>query len=342
MYNDKQLTAAIKNAATVERLAQLTHTCPLNHIHIATMFVKVINLTKSTVQSGASAGVMSKERLQSLQVQQQLTAHLQQVLLATQCAGHVCRGLANIIWALGKLQPEPEVLSMLLQRFFSQLSSAVPQDIANVLWGIAQIVRDRRLAPASSHQQRLVDTATAPAQLGQPVVPAPGLMQPVISPTPIATDSTEMSASEAASAQGHPPGLERVLSAATASQAEQATSVLVAQQPVLSVAEVKQLLQHLVGTLHQAAPQTISNIACALCVLQHCHQWCMCTCLDEIQQIMTAFCKRISDALPSHVQKVVKCLTQLSLACSAHAREAWTRWQPPLLQVSFIRFSRSG
>lgn len=301
MYNDKQLTAAIKNAATVERLAQLVHTCSLNPIHIATMFVKLTSLSKTSAQGVSVSGLTSRERMQTLQIQEQLTAHLQQVLLASQCEGHCCRGLANIVWALGKLQPTAEVLSMLLDKFFSQLSESVPQDIANVLWGVAQITRDRGLTPG-------ILQAAAPGHAQEPSLALAAPQGVVI------VGRRDSGCSSTGTATGQPG------SAA-------------AQHALLSIQQVQQLLQRLVDTLHQAAPQTISNITCALCVLQHCHQWCMCSCLLQIRDIITAFANNLTAALPSHVQKVVRCLTQLSVACSTHARQEWVEWQPPLLQV---------
>lgn len=331
VYNDKQLTAAIKNAATVERLAQLIHTCSLNPIHIATMFVKLTSLAKTPASGLAPAGFMSRERMQSLQAQQQLTTHLQQLLLATECAGHCCRGLANIVWALGKLQPEPEVLGLLLQKFFSQLSASVPQDVANVLWGVAQITRDRGLSPAFT--KRAVGFASEQSEHGSEA--ASGANDSV---KPLSNQSSESSShglvpstAGASSSQQH-VGLDEELSSASILHSR----TLPLPQPLLSLEQVQQLLQRLVQTLHQAAPQTISNITCALCVLQHCHQWCMCSCLPQIREILTAFSSNISEALPSHVQKVVKCLMQLSLACSSHARKEWVEWQPPLLQVRAV------
>lgn len=337
VYNDKQLTAAIKNASTVERLAQLIH-CSLNPIHIATMFVKLINLSKAVSQGSTSTGVMCRERMQSLQVQQQLTAHLQQVLHATQCAGHCCRGLANIIWALGKLQPRPEVLNMLLQKFFSQLSMSVPQDIANVLWGVAQITRNRSLAPSFFSKAAL----NVPAQAQQEPTAALSATQPTNSlSTPGNSSSSNISAPALVDSSAASTGCSNVQPAETGANpspvavegADQEGIAAAQQHALLSMEQVQQLLQRLVDTVHQAAPQTISNITCALCVLQHCHQWCMCSCLPQLKEILMAFGNNISDALPSHVQKVVRCLAQLSLACSMHAREAWIEWQPALLQV---------
>lgn len=91
------------------------------------------------------------------------------------------------------------------------------------------------------------------------------------------------------------------------------------------------LLQQLCTMLPSAAPQTISNIACAISVLQQVHKWCMCGCMAQVRQLAEAFVAGLHEALPSHVQKVVRCVTQLGLACAGHAREAWVAWQPPLL-----------
>jgi hypothetical protein len=43
------------------------------------------------------------------------------------------------------------------------------------------------------------------------------------------------------------------------------------QPPLLSVAQVQQLLQQLCTMLPRAAAQTLSNVAWALTVLQQCH-----------------------------------------------------------------------
>eukprot|EP00775_Hariotina_reticulata_P009728 gene9728-9887_t len=146
--NDKQLTSAIKNATTAERLAQLSQHS-LNAIHIAAILTKLANISKVQPAHGALDQAPSAYALRSLQTRQLLVQQLVQMLKAQQCQGHCPRGLANIIWALGKLQSDPdlELLTMLLHKFCGQLSAAVPQDIANVLWGVAQITREH--GPAS-------------------------------------------------------------------------------------------------------------------------------------------------------------------------------------------------
>jgi hypothetical protein len=61
--------------------------------------------------------------------------------------------------------------------------------------------------------------------------------------------------------------------------------------------------------------------------------WCMCCCLPQIRQLSVSFASNLSDALPGHVQRVIRCMTQLSSACSSHAELAWVEWQPPVLQA---------
>lgn len=39
----------------------------------------------------------------------------------------------------------------------------------------------------------------------------------------------------------------------------------------------------------------------------------------------------LQEALPGHVQRVVRCITQLATACTNHAGKSWVEWQPPLL-----------
>jgi hypothetical protein len=61
--------------------------------------------------------------------------------------------------------------------------------------------------------------------------------------------------------------------------------------------------------------------------------WCMCCCLPQVRQIAVSFSSNLADALPGHVQRMVRCMTQLSSACSNHAGLAWVEWQPPVLQA---------
>jgi hypothetical protein len=61
--------------------------------------------------------------------------------------------------------------------------------------------------------------------------------------------------------------------------------------------------------------------------------WCMCCCLPQIRQLAVSFASNLSEALPGHVQRVHRCMTQLASACSNHADMAWVEWQPPVLQA---------
>jgi hypothetical protein len=59
----------------------------------------------------------------------------------------------------------------------------------------------------------------------------------------------------------------------------------------------------------------------------------MCCCLPQIRQLAVSFASNLSEALPGHVQRVIRCMTQLASACSNHADLAWVEWQPPVLQA---------
>jgi hypothetical protein len=197
-----------------------------------------------------------------------------------------------------------------------------------VLWGVAQITRDHGLICPPGLQERVAaDDAAAPAggsstqQQQQGGVPQAG----GAAAEECAGEACGISRSTAASAT--------VTAAAAAAGSDAGSQQEGIMLPLLSVQQVQQLLQRLCGMLVQAAPQTISNITCALCVLQHCHRWCMCSCLPEVRQLVTAFVSNINESLPSHIHKVVKCLTQMALACAGHAGDSWISWQPPLLQV---------
>jgi len=58
----------------------------------------------------------------------------------------------------------------------------------------------------------------------------------------------------------------------------------------------------------------------------------MCNCLLEIRMLLSTFCQQLHQALPGHVQPVIRCLSQLAATCSAHAGDSWICWQPPLLK----------
>ncbi|WIA20778.1 hypothetical protein OEZ85_005141 [Tetradesmus obliquus] len=152
----KQLTAAIKSCTSLERLSQLfaAHQAVLNPIHIAAMITKLPKLdTSSTHNPAAAAGNEPAWNLGAGQLQ--LRQLLQQLLLrlkAQGCGEYSPRGVANIVWALAKLQcaPDPDLRCMLLDKFCSQLPTAVPQDISNVLWGVAKITKERAAAGGST------------------------------------------------------------------------------------------------------------------------------------------------------------------------------------------------
>lgn len=53
----------------------------------------------------------------------------------------------------------------------------------------------------------------------------------------------------------------------------------------------------------------------------------------QVQQLVGAFSTHLHDAQPGHVQRVVRCTTQLATACAEHNALAWIQWQPPPLSL---------
>jgi hypothetical protein len=102
--------------------------------------------------------------------------------------------------------------------------------------------------------------------------------------------------------------------------------------PLLALTQVAQLLEHLCNNMQQTMVQTISNSLWAVVVLQQEHGWCMCGSLVQVQLLLHAFCQQPREALPGHIQPVIRCMVQLATACAAHNGDAWLGWQPPVLQ----------
>lgn len=325
----KQLTAAIKSCTSLERLSQLfaAHQAVLNPIHIAAMITKLPKLdTSSTHNPAAAAGNEPAWNLGAGQLQQlQLRQLLQQLLLrlkAQGCGEYSPRGVANIVWALAKLQcaPDPDLRCMLLDKFCSQLPTAVPQDISNVLWGVAKITKERAAAGGS--------TAAVLQPLG---LAAAGSLS-----SPSSSTSGPSLAGSAISAQSWglvgAPGSLPSSSLHGSGSYDSALAAAAAAAPLLAQDQVRLLLQHLCQQLHTASVQTISNSLWAVVVLQQEHQWCMCNCLGEVQSLLSALCRQPHQALPGHIQPVIRCMAQLATTCSNHAGDGWIAWQPPLLQ----------
>lgn len=266
----KQLTAAIKACVTLERLAQLcqAHQAVLNPIHVAAIITKLPKLDVSQQQTpaamlpGSEAGWMLQAQASAQQLQlRQLLQQLLSRLKVQGCSDHSPRGVANIVWALAKLQcaPDAELRVMLLDRFCNQLSSAVPQDISNVLWGVAKLTKEHA-----------------------------------------AVLSTGDAASPFDSAQG-------------------------AEAALLQQEQVRLMLQHLCQQLPSASVQTISNSLWAVVVLQQEHQWCMCNCLTEIQTLLTVVCEQPQQAMPGHIQPIVRCVLRYQAATSGCAGLGWSQ-----------------
>eukprot|EP00879_Flechtneria_rotunda_P001323 GHRR01001473.1.p1 GENE.GHRR01001473.1~~GHRR01001473.1.p1 ORF type:complete len:1758 (+),score=853.86 GHRR01001473.1:196-5469(+) len=327
----KQLTAAIKNCTSLDRLAQLyyAHQAVLNSIHVAAMITKLPKLDTSMHNQavpppGGMPWVLSTASAQ----QAQLKKLLQQLLLrlkAHGCSDYSSRGVANIVWALAKLQCglDAELRAMLLDTFCNRLATAVPQDISNVLWGVAKLTKERT-AYAANNQ--------APAGPNPP-----GLMQPVGFSSSADASLSSPSLSPASSPTvGNSGGVSmqdwQMLGLPSGPLQDPAILQAAASTPLLAQEQVRLLLQHLCQQLDSASVQTISNSLWAVVVLQQEHQWCLCNCLAEVQSLLSVFCDQPQAALPGHIQPVIRCMAQLASTCSNHAGDSWIKWQPKLLQ----------
>lgn len=249
----KQLTAAIKSCTSIERLVQLcqAHQAVLNPIHIAAIITKLPKLDaagSSSADMGWNPTATSPQQL-LLQLLSQLKAQSQ--LQPPGSGSHSPRGVANIVWALAKLQcaPDAELRTVLLDSFCAQLHSAVPQDISNVLWGVAKLTKERA---------------------------------PVLCTAAAGGSGSSAGAFDAAAEAAGTAG------------------------PLLSQAQVQLLLQHLCQQLHNASVQTISNSLWAVVVLQQEYQWCMCSSLADVQTLLAAFCAQPQQALPGHIQPIIR------------------------------------
>eukprot|EP00878_Enallax_costatus_P004973 GHUV01005229.1.p1 GENE.GHUV01005229.1~~GHUV01005229.1.p1 ORF type:complete len:460 (+),score=166.93 GHUV01005229.1:319-1698(+) len=410
-YNEKQLTSAIKNATTAERLQQLAevHADTINQIHIAAILTKLANISKKAPQQPAAvpasaSACASEYPLRSATSRDKLLQQLQQQLLRQGCCGHGPRGLANIVWALAKLQcnPDPALLQLLVRNFYLQLPAAVPQDVANVLWGVAQLTHDygtswtsANNSTSSSSSEPLessaalnsdvtaagsgagtataatdhdddqtalaaaaaVDAADGGGDSGSDVAAAavPCLSSGNHSTTPAAANHHQLQQQQEdhCADQTSKPQQQQENEVHTHDQPQQlhsdsstpsthpnssSSSSSGSRQPLLTLVQVHHLLQQLCKQLHVTAAQTISNVCWALTVLQQCNGWCMCCCLDQVRQIVAAFANKLREAVPGHVQRVVRCMVQLANACHNHAGVAWLDWQPPLLVRMLRRF----
>jgi hypothetical protein len=121
----------------------------LNPIHVAAIFRRLASIIQAASQAQAATAAAAAPAGASAACQQ-IVRQLQGQLKQQHCIGHGPRGLANILAALAKLRcaPDFEMLQMLLQGFCSQLYDAVPEDIANVLWGAAQLTISYSASPA--------------------------------------------------------------------------------------------------------------------------------------------------------------------------------------------------
>jgi hypothetical protein len=318
----KQLTAAIRSAASVVQLASIVrdHEALLNPIHVAAIATRLPKLSSvasaSAISLGEAAAAGSVDhgrasdpwagivrvhvRDSSAGVAAEIRRLVRCVLsrIADHGADRYCpRGIASVLWAMARLRarPSPRLLSALLASFCNQLPSAVPQDVSNVLWALAKGVRDEvsRGNPGGSR-----------AQAG----------------TPPAWQTRGPSSEHVSGGESRP--------AATA---------------VVSRSQVEQMLACLVCGRQSAgaSPQTYANSLWAIMILQQHHGWCMCQSLPHLRQATEAFFEMTHHAtsvaraaLPGHVQPVVRCLAQLSAACAPHAPREWLGWQAPVLRIA--------
>lgn len=273
----KQLTAAIKSCTSLERLAQLTaeYQAVLNPIHIAAIITKLPKLDGAVGSSADMGWLLPAAPAQQQQLRQLLQQLLSQ-LKAQGCKDHSPRGVANIVWALAKLQcaPDAELHALLLNQFCEQLSTAVPQDISNIMWGVAKLTKEHApvLSTASSSTQQLLAGTGGTSSSGSPMLQYGAGLQDRSSPIGMAAG---MTAAEGA-------------------------------HPLLRQEQVRLLLQHLCKQLHAASVQTISNSLWAVVVLQQEHQWCMCDCLPEVQTLLSVFCSQTQQAMPGHIQPIIR------------------------------------
>ena len=269
----KQLTSAIKGCSSLERLVQLCHThqAVLNPIHVAAIITKLpkldVALASSTPTGSDLSWALPAASAQQLELQQLLQQLLTR-LKSQGCSDHSPRGIANIMWALAKLQyaPDVELRAMLLDTFCGQLSAAVPQDISNVLWGVAKLTKEHAAVLSTSALQ---DSAGTPG-------------------------SQEYRSSTGQQAADSPAG------------SDAAGDTAATAAPLIRQDQVQSMLQHLCQQLQAASVQTISNSLWAVVVLQQEHQWCMCSCLDQIPTLLTVFCQQPQHAMPGHIQPIVR------------------------------------
>jgi DNA segregation ATPase FtsK/SpoIIIE-like protein len=139
----KQLTAAIKAAGSVDALEQLLedNEALLNPIHVAAIITKLPKLEaaagaaqfalsrSSVLTGGGDPGASLVWLSPAAPASRAVLARLLAQIKAHGAAEYGPRGLANIVWALAKLQhyPDPELREMLLDSFIMRLPSAVPQ-----------------------------------------------------------------------------------------------------------------------------------------------------------------------------------------------------------------------
>jgi hypothetical protein len=231
------------------------------------------------------------------------------------------------------------------------------QDVSNVLWGVAKLTKERSSSLAPPTAAAGAPPAPVPEPAGaaaaadggdaDPADEAPPGSPPASPASSAAAEATadafaapgdavpQLGApADGAAAPGEATVAAQALLAAPPVPADGAPAAATAPPvtPLLSLTQVQALLTHLCANLSRAMVQTISNSLWAVVVLQHEHSWCMCGSLMQVQLLLHTFCQQPREALPGHIQPVIRCMSQLATACAVHNGDAWLMWQPPVLQ----------
>jgi hypothetical protein len=162
----KQLTSLLKSACGPEQLLQLVqqHAAHFDHIHLSAAYTQTVVVCRKNVapqkQPVAVQELLCKLHELAEQMQQQCEARqlaniiwscgrlsnahtasgLLPVFLQDRNLQHAQpQGVSNVVWAAAtlKLQPTPQHLPQMLQRFHEVLPVANPQAVANTMWAVA-------------------------------------------------------------------------------------------------------------------------------------------------------------------------------------------------------------
>ena len=335
----KQLTASIRSTNHLARLVKLVeeHAGDLNAIHVAALITKLPKLEGAPgghVGPGADApgrGAPWPPPPRAATPGRTLLAGLLARLQSDDISEYSSRGLANIIWALAKLQhyPSEPLRARLLDTFVARLPDAVPQDVSNVLWGVAKLTKERSLlaAAAGGRSSSGGGGGGRKSASGSPKAVADAVAG-AMAAAAAAAGARRASGDAAAAGAAAAPALDAAALAAAVAPA----GPLEPARPLLSLEQVQRLLAHLCTDLPGAQVQTISNSLWAAVIMQQEHGWCMCGCLVQVQLLLHGMCQQSREALPGHIQPVVRSMVQLAMGCAPHSGDAWVGWQPPVVR----------